>query len=285
MDLALQIRGLHQSFPSAFGLRRKEVLHGVDLELERGRFLGLVGPNGSGKSTLLRVIAGIDAPREGSVRVLGGDPDSMAIRARVGFCPEDSPFPPELKPAVALDLLGSLHGLARRERRARAERLLERVGLAHAARTPLGRFSRGMLRRFGIAQALLHEPDLILLDEPTAGLDAPGFAVVDELLDEARARGASVVVSSHLFSDLHRHCEESAALIDGRIVARGSALELARSLGARAAIDVSIEGLDQQALEALVREIERAGGRVTGTQPSQSNLLELYKRFRSAPTP
>ena len=223
---ALSLVGLCHSFPVALGLRRSEVLRGVDLELARGRSLGLVGPNGSGKSTLLRVIAGVERARGGRVTVLGGTPDAAETRRRVGFLPEDSPFPPELRALPALVLLGTLRRMPRARARERGAELLERVGLGEAGRAPLGRFSRGMLRRFGLAQAVLHEPELILLDEPTAGLDATGFGVLAELLSEARSRGAAIVVASHLATDLHAHCERLAVLLDGRVAAEGDPAEL-----------------------------------------------------------
>src|SRR5882672_11082935 len=121
---ALDVRGLRRSFRVALGLRSVEVLHGVDLELGAGQFLGLVGPNGSGKSTLLRVLAGIDAASSGAVRVLGGDPESSAVKRRVGFLPEDSPFPGEIRPVAVLDMLGAIYEMPRAERRERGERLL-----------------------------------------------------------------------------------------------------------------------------------------------------------------
>jgi ABC-2 type transport system ATP-binding protein len=276
---AIRARGLRRSFRVALGLKSVEVLHGLDLDLARGQFLGLVGPNGSGKSTLLRVLAGIDPANAGELAVLGGDPDSDAVKQRVAFLPEDSPFPGELKPLAVLDLLGSLYRIPRRERRQRAERLLERVGLADSRRTPLARFSRGMLRRFGLAQAFLNDAELFLLDEPTAGLDALGFAVVDELLGEARARGAAVVIASHLWTDLHRHCERLAVLIDGRFVASGAPLELVRSLGADARLDVTLEGASERALDALRAAATGAGARVVGVGPNQANLVELYRRL------
>jgi ABC-2 type transport system ATP-binding protein len=276
---ALDVRGLRRSFRVALGLRSVEVLHGIDLELGAGQFLGLVGPNGSGKSTLLRVLSGIDAATSGEVRVLGGDPESSAVKRRVGFLPEDSPFPREMRPVAVLDMLGAIYDMPRAQRRERGERLLERVGLAHARRTPLGRFSRGMLRRFGLAQAVLHEPDLILLDEPTAGLDALGFEVIDELLSEARARGAAVVVSSHQLTDLHRHCDLLGVLIDGHMRARGAPLELVRELGASAQLDVGIAGADERALAAVRWAAENAGAQWIGAAPAQANLLALYRRF------
>jgi ABC-type multidrug transport system ATPase subunit len=277
--LALEVRGLRRSFRVALGLRSVEVLHGIDLELGAGKFLGLVGPNGSGKSTLLRVLAGIDAASSGTLRVLGGDPESSAIKRRVGFLPEDSPFPREMRAAAVLDMLGAIYDMPRGERRERGEHLLERVGLGHARRTPLGRFSRGMLRRFGLAQAVLHEPDLILLDEPTAGLDALGFEVVDELLSEARARGAALVVSSHQLTDLHRHCDLLGVLIDGHLRAHGAPLELVRELGPSAQLDVSLAGADERALGAVRAAAEGSGAQWIGAGPAQANLLALYRRF------
>jgi ABC-2 type transport system ATP-binding protein len=228
---ALSLAGVRHSYPVALGLRRSEVLRGVDLALEAGGGLGLVGPNGSGKSTLLRVIAGVERARAGQVGVLGGTPDDPRTRRRIGFLPEDSPFPPELRALPALVLLGTLRQLPRREARERGAELLRRVGLAEAERKPLGRFSRGMLRRFGLAQAVLHTPDLLLLDEPTAGLDATGFGVLDELLAEARGRGAAVVVASHLATDVHAHCGRLAVMLDGRVAAEGSPGELLADRG------------------------------------------------------
>lgn len=217
----LQLRGLRASYPTLLGLRRREVLRGIDFDLGDTRRLGLVGPNGSGKSTLLFVLAGIDRATGGTLELFGGSAESSAVRRRVGFLPEESPFPRDMRALKALELMGSLKGLKAREARTRGRTLLERVGLGAEERTPLGRFSRGMLRRFGLAQAVLHEPDLILLDEPAAGLDALGFVVLEELLDEAVARGARIVISSHLAGEVLSTCERIACLIDGRIVADG----------------------------------------------------------------
>ena len=272
---ALRLRGVRKSYPHGLGLARREVLHGIDLDLAQGDSLGLVGPNGSGKSTLLRLIAGVDRASAGALGVLGGTPASAEIRRRVGFCPEDSPFPRELRALAALELVATLHGVRRRDARPRGAELLERVGLGSHARTPLARFSRGMLRRFAIAQALVHAPDIVLLDEPTAGLDATGFSVLGELLSEARARGAALVVSSHLLGDLHRHCRRVAVLIGGSLVAQGAPSELLAGSGPRA---IEVGGLDEAALAALEREVLALGGTWGGVRPSQDALVELYRR-------
>lgn len=227
MEPALVARELRHHYRVGLGLRRREVLCGIDLELKRGQALGLVGPNGSGKSTFLRLAAGVERPGAGVLRVLGDRPSAAAVRRRLGYLPEDSPFPPELSARAALELCGSIRGLAGRELRERARTMLARVGLGERARTTLGRFSRGMLRRFGLAQACLHEPELLLLDEPTAGLDALGFGVLDELLAEARSRGASTIVATHLWSDVERGCQHLALVADGRVVAHGEPAEVA----------------------------------------------------------
>ncbi len=218
---ALSLRDVHFGYPIRLGLARKPVLRGVGLELARGATLGLAGPNGSGKSTLLRLAAGLDAPTRGEVRVLGDTPGKPAVRARVGYLSEDARFPRELSLRAALRLFGALGGLPRRAAAQRADELLEQVGLAHAAHTSTARCSRGMLRRFGLAQAWLHAPDVVLLDEPTAGLDALGFEVLAGLLAEARARGAAVLLASHVLSDLTEHCDSVSILCDGRIVEHG----------------------------------------------------------------
>ena len=223
---AVELRGVTRSFPVALGFRRRPVLRGVDLEIAGGRTLGLAGPNGSGKSTLLRILAGVDRADGGHVRVLGGTPEQASVRRRIGYLPEESPFPPEMSARSALDLLGSLQGMPRAERRREGERLLEVVGLRAEAAHRLGRFSRGMLRRFGLAQATLARPDLLLLDEPTAGLDAEGFGVLAAVLGEARARGATVLLASHLIGDLRDSCDEMAVILGGRIAIRGDPREL-----------------------------------------------------------
>lgn len=228
---ALEVHALARRYRVGWLGRMRTALAGVELVLAPGESLGLVGPNGSGKSTLLRILAGIERPSAGSVRVFGAQLGERATRRRIGYLPDGFPFPTELAPVAVLELLGSLHGLARRERRRAAAELLARVGLAGEARTPLGRFSLGMQRRFGLCQALLHRPDLLLFDEPTAGLDAEGYVVLDELLGEARARGATLVLASHVALELEQHCTRTAVLVAGRVAASGATAELVGDRG------------------------------------------------------
>jgi ABC-2 type transport system ATP-binding protein len=238
---ALEIHALCAGYPIHLGLRRSEVLRGLELELGRGAVLGLAGPNGSGKSTLLRVIAGVERASSGELRVLGGSVEDSAVRRRIGYLPEDSPFSPELSALATLELCGAVSRIPRELVQRESARLLALVGLDTVAKKRLGSYSRGMLRRFGLAQAWLHAPELLLLDEPTAGLDAQGFEVLARLLSEARLRQASVVIASHLPGDFTDHASEMAVILAGRIAVRGpveqllegrSLLELYRSRAA-----------------------------------------------------
>lgn len=271
---AIEVRGVVRTHRVGILLRPRTALAGVDLEAPAGAVLGLLGPNGSGKSSLLRILAGVDRPTTGTVRVLGGSPLAAEVRARVAFLPEDSPFPPELDARANLALVAALAGLPRREARPRAEALLERVGLAQAASVPLARYSRGMKRRFGLAQAWLAEPELLLLDEPTAGLDAPGFAVLEDLLAEARGRGATVVLSSHLASDLLERADRVALLLGGRVAGAGTPADV---LGRPGVLRLEVAGLDEAALAELERWVAEAGGRVLAAGPAERSLVELFR--------
>ena len=252
------------------------VLRGVELCVPRGALVGLLGPNGSGKSTLLRLAAGSDRPTAGELQALGGSPADAGVRRRLGYLPEDSPFPPELDARTALDLLGALQGMPRQERRTRAAELLERVGLAQQAGRRLGGYSRGMLRRFGLAQAFLHAPELVLLDEPTAGLDATGFAVLEQLVDEARARGAAVVLASHLLADLVGRADELAVLFDGRVAAEGA------ELVAEGRLELEVDGADAALVARVESLLSASGARLVALRPAGSAIVALYGRLAAS---
>lgn len=269
---AVRVQGLGRSFRVGLGLRRRPALVDLDFELPRGETIALVGPNGSGKSTLLRVLAGVDEPSCGALEVLGSSPRSA--RSRLAYLPEGSPFPAELSALANLELLGSLHGMRRGETRERALPLLETVGLAERARAPLRTYSKGMLRRFGLAQAFLTDPELILLDEPTAGLDAPGFLVLDQLLDGARRRGATVVLASHILSDIHDRCGHLLLLLGGKVAAQGSPREL---LAVEGRTTLELEGLDAAGQNELRGWLEEQGAEVLRMLPAARSLLELYR--------
>lgn len=270
------VRDLGRSFRTGFWLSRKTVaLASVSMDVPQGATLGLVGPNGSGKSTLLRLLAGVDRPTTGSIGIFGNAPTDVATKKRLAFLPDGQPFPPELKALDALHLIASLKGLSRAERRTRVPAMLERVGLGDRKGTRLGAFSRGMHRRFGLGQAFIAKPDIVLLDEPTAGLDAPGFEVLNDVLSEARQREATVILASHVASDLVEHCTHVKLLSGGRLLREGTPDEL---LGESGTLEMRIRGGDAAPMESALRgAAENAGGEVLSVRNARRSLIELYR--------
>jgi ABC-2 type transport system ATP-binding protein len=242
--LAIEARGLEKRYRSAFGRRTTVALAGVDLSVPPGGGFGLIGPNGAGKTTFVKALLGVVHPSAGTVRLLGGDPGDPAIRARVGYQPERLRLASAWTP---LELLQSVARLKRRRLpRAGALALLEEVGLAAAATRRVGAFSKGMRQRVGLAAALVGEPELLVLDEPTDGLDPPGRAAVRALLARRIAAGVTVLLNSHLLTETERLCGRVGILVGGRVVREGPLAELTgapRTYAARFAPGASVEAL------------------------------------------
>jgi ABC-type multidrug transport system ATPase subunit len=222
---AIRVHQVEHAYARGLFRAAAPTLRALNFACARGRVLALAGPNGSGKSTLLKLCAGLEAPRSGRLEVLGGDPRDSAVARRIGHCPQAAAWPGDLSFLGALELAGALRGLGRAARQ-RAEAMLAEVGLARQSRLAIARGSGGMVQRFALAQAFLHEPELLLLDEPTAGLDAEGFEAYAALLARAKARGATIVVASHLPADLGAGADELVVLLEGRVAARGAPGEL-----------------------------------------------------------
>lgn len=254
---------------------RVEALRGIELRVARGELLGLLGPNGSGKTTLLRVLCGDLAPNSGNVRVLGLAAGDRALVPRVGFQPDEAPPFPALTPYEVLGHLGVLAGLARSVARARGVALLDRLGLGAVRDRALDGFSTGMKKRTAIACALVTEPELLLLDEPTAGLDPDGSLLVLELLREQAARGVTVVMASHRLDEVEQICSRVVVLAQGRVRRDGT-------LDALLGTGVEALGL-RHATPALRADLEaaaRAGGaQVTGWSAARRHLYELLREL------
>jgi len=231
---AISVSALVKEYRRFLGLRRFRAVDSVSFAVPRGSVTALLGPNGSGKTTTLKCILGLLRPTAGEVRLLGRPPRDPEARARLGYLPEESPFPSFMKLEPALAFYAELGRVPRRERRPRAAALLEQVGLGTARDRRIGELSKGMLRRFGLAQALIARPDVLVLDEPTSGLDPFGLRDFREILEAERARGTAVLVSSHLLADVERTCDRVVLLSAGRVRAEGPLPELlAASGGAR----------------------------------------------------
>ncbi len=214
-------------------------LDGLDLDVPRGSVFGLLGPNGAGKTTAIRILVGLARPSSGEVRALGGTSDSSVVRDRLGYMPQEPRFYGWMRGRELLELLGRLHGLADRVAAARASDALVTAGLGDAAERRIGTYSGGMRQRLGIAAALVHEPELLVLDEPVSSLDPEGRRDVLALIERLRDR-ATVLLSTHVLADVERVCDRVAILDHGRLVLEG---ELEAILGGRskAAFRVELE--------------------------------------------
>jgi len=229
MQPVLHIEDLHKSYRTAWRKPRRCALNGLNLEVPKGSITGLLGPNGAGKTTTLKAIMGLIHTESGSIRVFGAEGISAEARMRIGFLPEQPYFDLYLTPRKLLGYYGRLAGLDAAEITSRVAHLLNLVGVEEEGDLPLDKFSRGMLQRTGFAQALISEPEFLILDEPSSGLDPLGKIQVRDLLMGLSAGGTTVLLSSHQLSEIEEVCDLVAIIDRGRNVASGSLLDLLRS--------------------------------------------------------
>jgi ABC-2 type transport system ATP-binding protein len=243
---AIEVIGLSKTYRRAFRRTGNDALRGVDLTVPEGSAFGLIGPNGAGKTTFIKAILGIVQPTGGTVKVLGGSPEDPRIRARIGYLPERLHLPNAWTAVAFLHTVAKLKGL--RPDDAANLRLLERVGIAHAARQKIGGYSKGMRQRLGLAAALIGSPSLLVLDEPTDGIDPLGRVEVRTILQDEVKRGTTLFLNSHLLAETERVCDRVAILAKGRVLREGRLEELSRG-GARWAVRFA-PGTDAGALAA-----------------------------------
>ncbi|XOV72499.1 MAG: ABC transporter ATP-binding protein [Verrucomicrobiota bacterium] len=225
-DVVVSVRGLTKVFKDFWGRPKAKAVNNVDFEVRRGEVFGLLGPNGSGKSTTIKMLLGLLYPTKGHIEVFGHSPRHVATKSRIGYLPEESYLYRYLDSKETLDFFGNLFNLNSVERRKRAEQLIEMVGLNNARSRQVGEFSKGMQRRIGLAQALINDPDLVILDEPTAGLDPIGCREIKDLIVALAKRGKTVILSSHLLSDVEDVCDRVVIYYGGKIQAKGTLQEL-----------------------------------------------------------
>jgi len=268
---ALAVRGLAKRYGSV------EALKGVDLEVGEGELFGLLGPNGAGKSTLVKIAVGLVRASGGTAEVAGARAGSHAARASLGYLAELFRFPGWYTADEVLELhqrlAGSRGGAAERAR------LLELVALTDAAKRRVDGMSKGMQQRLGVAQALVGEPRILLLDEPTSALDPVGRRTVRLLLEELRGRGVSVLLNSHLLSEIELVCDRVAILLAGEVVAAGTPAELARPRGVELDTEEGtrmVAGATREDAPRLVAEAVASGRSVYGVRVLTSTLEETY---------
>lgn len=218
--------GLTKVFRDFWGRPKAKAVNDITFTVEPGEVIGLLGPNGSGKSTTVKMLLGLLYPTGGVLNVLGRSPRAVETKREIGYLPEESYLYKYLTAEETLDFFGSLFNLSRADRRNRIDQLLDMVGMAHARRRRVGEFSKGMARRIGLAQAMINDPEFLILDEPTSGLDPLGCKEVKDLILTLKARGKTVLITSHLLSDIEDVCDRVIILYGGKIRAMGGLGEL-----------------------------------------------------------
>jgi len=283
-EVVVSVRGLTKVFKDFWNRPKARAVDGVDFEVRKGEVFGLLGPNGSGKSTTVKLLLGLLNPTKGHMEVFGHSPRHVQTKSRIGYLPEESYLYRYLNSRETLDFFGNLFHLNKDDRKNRTEQLLEMVGLGKTQNRAIGEFSKGMQRRIGIAQALINDPDLIILDEPTAGLDPIGCREVKDLIVALAKRGKTVILSSHLLSDVEDVCDRVVIYYGGKIQAAGTLKEL---LATPDQLRITTPVLPRETLEKVLATIRKdiTTGEVRVDNPTQnleSYFLDVVAKARAA---
>jgi ABC-2 type transport system ATP-binding protein len=283
-ETVVTVRGLVKVFKDFWGRPKARAVDNIDFEVRRGEVFGLLGPNGSGKSTTVKILLGLLYPTRGHIEVFGHTPRHVQTKARIGYLPEESYLYRYLNSRETLDFFGNLFTLDKKDREARTEQLLDMVGLTQTRTRAVGEFSKGMQRRIGLAQALINDPDLVILDEPTSGLDPIGCREVKDLILALARRGKTVILSSHLLSDVEDVCDRVVILYGGKVQALGTLRDLlARPDSVRITMPPLSREAMQRVLELIKRDVSDDKVRIdTPTQNLESYFLEVVQRARQS---
>jgi ABC-2 type transport system ATP-binding protein len=296
---AIEILDLEKSYLVGFWRKRpKQALRPPRLTIETGEVFGFLGPNGAGKTTTLKLLMGLVSPTAGTARILGMDMDDPQVKAQIGFLPEQPYFYDHLTAQELLSYYAQLSGVAPKERSKRVAQMLERVGLTDSARTQLRKYSKGMLQRVGLAQAILHDPKLVFLDEPMSGLDPMGRREVREMIQQMRNEGKTVFFSTHILSDAEALCDRVAIIHQGELRGVGTVANLTSqeqgkvevifcaqsvppaltSLGAEARVsgDMVNAVVAEEKQDAALEILRREHIRLISLNPVRSSLEEYY---------
>lgn len=272
-EVVIETRSLTKVYRDFWGRQKVRALKALDLEIRRGEIFGLLGPNGSGKTTTVKLILGLLFPTSGQALVFGREATDVAKNERIGYLPEESYLYRFLNAEETLDFYGRLFNMPSPLRRQRTSDLIEMVGLTWAKRRQLREYSKGMTRRIGLAQALINDPELIMLDEPTTGLDPIGTREMKDLILRLRDEGKTILMCSHLLADVQDVCDRIGILYQGELQELGRVESL---LKVRDVTEVRASGLSEAAQAELRQVIERQGGQVLSIGNPTTTLEDLF---------
>ena len=269
----IEAQSLTKVFRDFWGREKVRAVKALDLKVQPGEIFGLLGPNGSGKSTTIKMMLGLLFPTNGRVLVFGKDATDARKNDRIGYLPEESYLYKFLNAEETLDFYGRLFNMSAAKRRERTNELISLVKLEWARRRPLKEYSKGMTRRIGLAQALINDPDLVLLDEPTTGLDPLGTDDMKDMIIALKERGKTVVLCSHLLPDIQDICDRVAILYQGELKELGRLDEL---LSVKDETNIRIKGLSEEAHQELASIVARHGGEILQQSQATNSLKDLF---------
>ena len=279
---AVRIRDLEKIFPVPLRRRQVVALRGLSLEIAPGSVYGLLGPNGSGKSTTLKILLGLVTATSGTSEIFGVPSSRVASRVDVGFLPENPYFYKFLTGAETIAFYGKLCGLTGSKLKARTAELLDLVGLTEAGDRRVGSYSKGMLQRIGLAQAMVHDPRLLILDEPTAGVDPAGSRQIRDLILQLKARGKTILLTSHLLEQVQEVCDRVGILAKGHMVREG-ALDILTGVSGQT--EFIIENASPDLQEEIARLAASRGARLITARQPQMDLETVFLQATEAAKP
>jgi ABC-2 type transport system ATP-binding protein len=271
----LELRGVTKTFKDFWLRPRVKAVQDVDLTIRRGEVIGLLGPNGSGKTTTIKMILGLLNPTGGQIAVLGKRPSDVKLKHRVGYLPEESHLYRFLNAEETLDFYGRLFRIPGSERKGRVESLLDMGGLTAARYRPVGEYSKGMQRRVGLAQALINDPDLLILDEPTTGMDPIATRQIKDLIRTLKSRGKTVILCTHLLGEVEDICDRLVIMYGGKIRAQGTVDELL-TIDGKQQIEVTGGPIDDETARQLSAALSSQGRTVEAVHAPREKLENLF---------
>ena len=277
---AISIQNLSKVYPIPFRRERIVAVRNLSLDVEPGQVYGLLGPNGSGKSTTMKIVLGLVSPSAGGTRIFGRDSREVESREEVGFLPENPYFYKFLTGEEALHFYGKICGIRGAKLRERSSELLNLVGLEHARDRRLAGYSKGMLQRIGLAQALIQQPRLLVLDEPTAGVDPAGSREIRDLILNFKKRGITVLLCSHLLSQVQEICDRIGILHKGVLVREGRLDEL---ISIENQTEIIVEGATPEVLAQIKSLLSTSGARLIAERNPQTTLENFFLEVTSSP--
>jgi ABC-2 type transport system ATP-binding protein len=307
MSYLIEIENLTKDYEVGFWKKKKvRALDGLSLQVEGGQIFGFLGGNGAGKTTTIKILMSLLFPSSGTAKILGHDISDTKMHSRIGYCPENPYFYDYLTARELMNYFGELFGINQTERKIRTEELLTKVGLDEKDwNKQLRKFSKGMLQRVGLAQALINKPEIVFLDEPMSGLDPIGRREIRELIADLRTGGTTVFMSTHILSDIEALCDRVAILRKGKLSATGNLDELLVESGESQAFEINVKNVsaeilqkdisvltnvtmtpkanganilvdDEETIEKVLQIVKSYGGRLVSVQPVKQSLEELF---------